>query len=1237
MCNYSKKAFPKKHFYLCIFLLITILICSCATKNTQFGRKATSLSINTVEDSSKLNHQIFFVGNSYDIDQNQLFFDHFKNHISRKKNSHLVFLGNTIKPLHKSLDTIGIEKDLLLRNLDFWNDYDGSIIYIPGENEWQKEGVKGLFKWQKTLLDNRPNSVNILPTKGCGLESMMLNENILMISLDSQWYLEDWNLHPNINEFCHHKTRESVLKEISFILNENQDKTIVFLTHHPIFNNGYYGGQYELSDHFFPFSNNIFLPILGTFYTYIKKAAGWNFKNTQNYRYRILFEDLKKIIKKHNNVVVVSGLEQNLQYVYQENIHQLISGSGNLFSSARAVNPYDFSYGNHGFVSLSIYENKKVNVSFHTFKADKELILFKKNILKESTTLETEQNLTAYPDSIKTSIYSKFKTRKSNTYHFLWGKHYKDFYQKELKFKTTLLDTLYGGLKPIGIEQLSTSTFITLKNKKGIEYWLIPIKKDIEDFLQTNSFEIKSEKEPFQKTITKDFLEDYFTTIYPFAALGIEHLSKEIGINSLEYKLFYIPKNRSLELFHKKIGNGIYFITQKPNSFQKNENMFGNPEFIVDTNDLLYTLQTEKEHQIDVNAYLKVRLFDMLIGDWDRDASHYKWAAKKNGTKTIYTPIPFQRDQAFAKYDGAILSVLKQFSLLGQMHHYDKRIKKTSSFNSKAYTLDLALLPHVSEKEWIDAAIYIQSHLSNQTIDSAFQKMTLNFEESKDSQKLKDHFKNRLKMLRKTAIKHHRYLEKKVLIVGSKLDDKFFISRLDKKRTQITVYQGEAIPENILFDKTYSSKGSGEIWIYGLEGNDSIFADGTNIYHSKLKIIGGQGADYYKVNAGRSVAIYDFPENNNQIIVSKKTQVYLSNDYEINGYDYKKPAYDQLNFVPLVGMNPDDGLRIGTKVEFTNKGFISKPFSQKHILKNYYYFATKGYDIAYQNTLKKVYLNWDFILDAGLTSSNFAMNFFGFGNETSNFDNRLGLDFNRVKIERFKFYPGISKNLKNGQFFSVGLILDQYKVEPTFGRFITQVPLQNSTFSTQTWTGFNIKYLFENVNYSFWPTLGLKFYGDFSWVHDINKLNNLLPSISSGLDLAYKLVPDASIIFQTKLETKFLFSNQFMFFQGATLGGDASLRGFRTERFNGKQSFMQSSDLKLNLGIIKNPFIPINYGLLLGLDYGRVWVPFETSDRWHTALGGGVWFLNNQLFKSHFSYFNSFEGGRLSFGLDFNF
>ena len=104
--------------------------------------------------------------------------------------------------------------------------------------------------------------------------------------------------------------------------------------------------------------------------------------------------------------------------------------------------------------------------------------------------------------------------------------------------------------------------------------------------------------------------------------------------------------------------------------------------------------------------------------------------------------------------------------------------------------------------------------------------------------------------------------------------------------------------------------------------------------------------------------------------------------------------------MPAVGFNPDDGVRLGLSNTYTFNGFRQNPFTQQHTFNAAYYFASSGYDFEYNGEFANTFENVNLELNAKYTSPNFAINFFGFGNETVNNDDDepLGLDFNRVRI-----------------------------------------------------------------------------------------------------------------------------------------------------------------------------------------------------------------------------------------------
>ena len=69
------------------------------------------------------------------------------------------------------------------------------------------------------------------------------------------------------------------------------------------------------------------------------------------------------------------------------------------------------------------------------------------------------------------------------------------------------------------------------------------------------------------------------------------------------------------------------------------------------------------------------------------------------------------------------------------------------------------------------------------------------------------------------------------------------------------------------------------------------------------------------------------------------------------------------------------------------------------------------------------------------------------------------------------------------------------------------------------------------------------------------------------------------------------------------VGGGTTVRGYPEQRFAARRGAYGNAELRLLAGRL--PFGDVG---ILGLaDAGRVWIPGESSDRWHAAAGGGVW------------------------------
>jgi hemolysin activation/secretion protein len=82
---------------------------------------------------------------------------------------------------------------------------------------------------------------------------------------------------------------------------------------------------------------------------------------------------------------------------------------------------------------------------------------------------------------------------------------------------------------------------------------------------------------------------------------------------------------------------------------------------------------------------------------------------------------------------------------------------------------------------------------------------------------------------------------------------------------------------------------------------------------------------------------------------------------------------------------------------------------------------------------------------------------------------------------------------------------------------------------------------------------------------------------------------------------------QFPFFESAFVGGASTVRGLRENRYAGDAALYGNAELRARLGRFF-VVLPGDFGVFGLADVGRVFLEGESSDTWHTGVGGGVWF-----------------------------
>lgn len=1160
----------------------------------------------------------------------------FKNALSKAtEHSTAIFLGDNVYPkgLPKKNDQnrVFAEHQLNIQTAAVEN-FKGKTIFIPGNHDWYS-GIKGL-KRQEDFIEDKLGKNTFLPENGCPIEKVDLSDEVVLIIIDSEWYLADWDKYPTINDDCDIKTRTKFFDELEGEIKKAQGKTTLIAVHHPMFTNGSHGGQYSFSSHLKPF------PVLGTLKNLIRKAGGVTTVDVQNKLYNAFRKRVITLSQENDKVVFVSGHDHNLQYIFQDNLPQIISGSGSKISATRNVGKGQFSYATPGYAILDVYTDGSSQVRF--FSAEDGKVVFQTDVLSKDKKGETINYPASFPKEKIVSIYKKEEITKGGAYKTIWGERFRDYYGTEVKVPIVDLDTLFGGLTPIRKGGGHQSKSLRLKDKQGREYVMRALRKSAIQYLQAVAFKDQYIEGAFEDTYTEGLLQDVFTGSHPYAPFVVGTLADAVGVYHTNPVLYYVPRQKAIGAYNDEFGDELYMIEERTDDGHGDKASFGFSNTMISTDDLLKKINNDEDFVLDEAAYIRARLFDMLLGDWDRHEDQWRWAAFKEIGKTMYRPVPRDRDQVFSKMaDGALLgfatSVIPGLRL---MKSYDEDLKHPKWFNAEPYPLDMALINQSDRKVWNAQVKQIVDNLTDAVIDEAF----ANFPKEVHDETIQDikfKLQGRRSNLQKISDAYYNHINKFGIVKGTNKDDWFEIERLSNGDTKVTAYRikkGEKA--DVFHQRTYNCNDTNEVWVYGLDDDDVFNVSGEADQLIKIRLIGGQNNDTYNILNGKKVKIYDYKSKENTF---KRTNgiVKLTDDYETNVYDYKKLKNNTNQLIPTIGANPDDGFKIGLLNTFTKYGFERNPFTSQHTLSGAYYFATEGFDLNYKGEFANVVGNMNLGLKAHFTSPNFAMNFFGFGNETPNYEADgndgldVGLDYNRVKIKLFKVAPSLIWRGRFGASFEVGVSYELNEVEETEGRFINLV-LNGIIEVSDSFYGIQTKYQYSNSDNEAFPTLGMLVAFEAGYKNNVDTSNGfgyIIPEIAFD----YKLLPSGQLVLASKLKAQINLGDDFEFYQAANIGANNGLRGYRNERFTGKSAFVQSTDLRLNLRKVKTGLLPLNIGLYGGADYGRVWVKDEDSDRWNTSIGGGIFVNAANMITGNISAFSSDDELLLAFKLGFGF
>lgn len=1216
---------------LVLFFLITFCY-SCATYKTQYTQETEKWQEAKPSDSLSIKHTMYLIGDAGNSTPSQRspVINYLEEALKKEsENSSIIFLGDNIyqngMPSKEDKKARADAQYRLEEQLKMLDNFKGRPIMLPGNHDWRIDGVKGLKRQSKYVQKylNKGKEKDdyedyFLPLDGCsGPEVVELNDDIVVIAIDSQWWLADWDNDPEINDDCSIKNRENFEFVFENIIRKYRNKNIVVAMHHPLYTYGPHGGKFTAKQHLFPLTEmkpKLFvpIPILGSLSAIVRGTIGSR-QDLANKNYKDLRSALLAGVSKNGNFIFASGHEHALQHIENNGQKFIVSGSGSKSSPVAMGKGSEFATSEMGYSKLDFYEGGETWVNYYTVndKGTEAKLVYRKK-LKDAKTQEDENILSDFSEHESLLDSAKHKLTKNKivtvgkAHDFLLGKHNRDLYLESYNFPVLDLSTIHGGLTPVKLGGGNQTNSLRFDAPSEKQYVLRNLTKDVTRFLPF----------PFNKMSAAKFIvEDNFLSTNPFAPLSMPALADAINVYHTNPKLYYVPKQPNLDAYNDIFGESMNLFEERPKGKHwKDAEFFGNPDKIINTPDLMEAILENNKDRVDEKWMLRTRLFDFLIGDWDRHDDQWAWAAIKQGKgETIYRPIPKDRDQAFSLYDGAAANLARLTApFLRQLQSFDPEIKSMKWTTWSARLVDRTFLNSLSWEDWEEQVLFIQENLTDEDIERSFDNWPPKAKEI-SVERISNSIKTRRADLMKIARAHYEFISQSVNIIGSEKEERFEVKKLDKKQTEVKVYDLDKDGEKrkVIYHRIFDSSITKYVNLYGNGDKDEFIFEGEADNKLKIRFIGGDGKDTFKDHSTaksgkKKIAIYDdFKKDKLKKATTfkdKRTDIFRYNVYDRRNSDSN---YDIAMILPVIGFNPDDGLLLGGSVNYTKYGFKKEPFSSVQDFKVKYAFQTKSLSLNYKGDFVDTFGEWDFYLESFLHGPSYAFNFAGVGNNTVRPDEDE--NYYRVRQSAIHIYPAIKKRFAhNSAYFSIGPFAESLNLQATPGRFLVDNTVDNKVFEAKNFIGSKFLFSFNSVDNFIAPHNGIIFDSELKWSHQTNNTKNFA-SINASLSFFRALDNKEKLILATQFGTGINIGDGFEFYQMPFIGGRKGLRGYRSERFYGKYSFWQSTDLRYKLKSNYNPLVPITYGLFGSFDHGRVWLPSEESNSWHYSYGGGLW------------------------------
>jgi hypothetical protein len=772
---------------------------------------------------------------------------------------------------------------------------------------------------------------------------------------------------------------------------------------------------------------------------------------------------------------------------------------------------------------------------------------------------------------------------------WILGRDYRDLWLAPIEVEVLDLQNVAGGLKPVMRVGGRQTLGLAMKGSDGRDYTFRGVDKGVSGIVP----------EEFQGTGVESIAQDQIAASFPGSDIMVSPLAEAIGVLHVESRLAVMPDDPALGEYQADFAGVLGLFSEYPGAVSDTNPGFHGATEILGHPEIWERLNEGPELRVDTRAYLRARLLDLLLGDWDRHRKQWRWA--KIPGKEGLQPIPEDRDQAFSDYEGLALDIARINGVT--FLKFEKEYPSIGPLTTNGWDVDRYLLTDVSKTEWMEIARQVQSKITDDVIEDALRRLPPPYYELRSAE-LRSTLRGRRDELTDEAEEFYRLRAAKVDIYCTAQSERVVIDQIDNRNVEVSValMDTKGAGAGPYYHRRFNGDETHEVRVYLQGGDDQVETRGQSGGRIKIRLIGGPGDDVVADSPGRSVDFYDFEGRNR--IEGRHTSLHRK-PYVITGREDEVPEVPPRDWgrftkpLMLFGYHSDPGLVIGGGFDSRSYGFRKYPWANRHILVAGYgtrvtepFVDYKG-DYRRENTWLHGALHFR---ASGLDH----LRYYGLGNGTTN---ELPDDKYRIRDFQVTLFPALelTRGAKGG--FGLGPIV---KYSDSTRTKDDTVLAQEKPYGSGTFGEVGVQAMVRYDGTDPKDVLGggvrTRLVGAFypkAW-----DVEDSFGSLEGEFD-GYIPLGDAAQL-SLGVGGKKLWGH-YPFFEAAYLGG-GKIHGFSFNRFAGDASLYGGLNLRWAFIKLRGGAVPTDIGITVGTDVGRMWLDGESSSKWHSGVAGGIFF-----------------------------